>query len=240
MKFKEYKNKAMRTNGCGKDLFYFVPALVGEAGELIDELKKVAFHSHKENIENVIKEAGDTLWSLAYFENFKQINFPFADAINDDDVYDLFRLEKEWVGLGNKLFEDFLLNVESKTKEESLKIFIIAFSCLIGHISNEINVFGEINNFNATEMEKEFFTRLPNEYGGNPDEPTPSLIMHSLTMKTLAVYGMLIWLIEDHFGMKMEVIMEANIKKLEDRYKGKFSAEKSEYRQEYMLEKENV
>lgn len=41
--------------------------LAGEAGEVIDELKKVIFHGHEYNEEKFYKENGDLLWYVADF-----------------------------------------------------------------------------------------------------------------------------------------------------------------------------
>ena len=39
--------------------------LAGEAGEVIDEIKKHLFHGHPLNRDKLIKEAGDVAWYLA-------------------------------------------------------------------------------------------------------------------------------------------------------------------------------
>lgn len=52
--------------------------LAGEAGELVDELKKILFHSKTFDREKVIKEIGDVMWYLAEIATVFEI--PLADA----------------------------------------------------------------------------------------------------------------------------------------------------------------
>lgn len=52
--------------------------LAGEAGELIDELKKFLFHSKDFDREKIIKEIGDVLWYLAEVATCFEI--PLSDA----------------------------------------------------------------------------------------------------------------------------------------------------------------
>ena len=39
--------------------------LAGEAGEVVDTLKKAVFHRHPLNTDEVVKELGDVLWYVA-------------------------------------------------------------------------------------------------------------------------------------------------------------------------------
>lgn len=64
----EYQQLAGRT--ASKDSMYeslinYSMGLFGEAGELVDHLKKVLFHGHPANKPLIREEAGDVLWYLA-------------------------------------------------------------------------------------------------------------------------------------------------------------------------------
>jgi NTP pyrophosphatase (non-canonical NTP hydrolase) len=80
----EYQDLAMRTNdgGCWDriddvlcseymgaykyaDLINGVMGLNGEAGEVIDMVKKFIYHGHKLNIDEIKKELGDVMWYVA-------------------------------------------------------------------------------------------------------------------------------------------------------------------------------
>ncbi len=60
--------------------------LAGEAGEVCDEAKKVAFHGKIMNMENLVKELGDTLW---YFGLMLQTHGLSLDQIMEANVYKL-------------------------------------------------------------------------------------------------------------------------------------------------------
>lgn len=40
--------------------------LVGETGEVVDEIKKYLYHGHTVNKQKIIEEIGDCLWYLSY------------------------------------------------------------------------------------------------------------------------------------------------------------------------------
>ncbi|MBQ8292317.1 MAG: nucleoside triphosphate pyrophosphohydrolase family protein [Bacilli bacterium] len=69
MKINEYQRLAMVTvnKSLTKEemLINSVMGLNGEAGEVIDLLKKHLFHGHEFDKENFIKELGDIAWYLA-------------------------------------------------------------------------------------------------------------------------------------------------------------------------------
>ncbi|MEM7205359.1 MAG: nucleoside triphosphate pyrophosphohydrolase family protein [Planctomycetota bacterium] len=66
MNFSDYQKQARRTarHGPHADLNYAL-GLAGETGELIELVKKCAFHGKEIRTEDVQKEAGDVLWYLA-------------------------------------------------------------------------------------------------------------------------------------------------------------------------------
>lgn len=67
--FDNYQELArMTANDGGTDkerLTNWALGLTGEAGEVADIIKKHAFHGHKLDKEELLKELGDTLWYLA-------------------------------------------------------------------------------------------------------------------------------------------------------------------------------
>lgn len=69
MNFYEYQLKASRT--IPKDKWFntnvsnFSMGLAGETGEVVDHLKKVVYHGHDLNREEIEKELGDVLWYLS-------------------------------------------------------------------------------------------------------------------------------------------------------------------------------
>lgn len=62
----EYQQLAMRTakTQC-RQLANAALGLAGEAGEVVDEIKKYLFHGHPLDREKILKEAGDVAWYLA-------------------------------------------------------------------------------------------------------------------------------------------------------------------------------
>lgn len=70
MKFKEYIAEQSKTEVIG--MFAETElALLGEAGEIIDEIKKNIFHQKKDNTD-LIEELGDFFWYLVQFS--KEVN----------------------------------------------------------------------------------------------------------------------------------------------------------------------
>lgn len=69
MQLNKYQYMAART--APKDLEYQMLALnmclglAGETGETVDYLKKVIFHGHTFNRDNLVKELGDILWYVS-------------------------------------------------------------------------------------------------------------------------------------------------------------------------------
>ena len=66
MNFDQYQTEVKRTSKPDREqrerLLNDALGLAGEAGEVADYLKKVLFHGHEMNPEEVIKECGDVLW----------------------------------------------------------------------------------------------------------------------------------------------------------------------------------
>jgi NTP pyrophosphatase (non-canonical NTP hydrolase) len=64
--------------------------IAGEAGEIVDTLKKVVFHGHKLDRDELIKELGDLEWYLQHLK--KHFN------ISDEIVYisNVMKLQKRY------------------------------------------------------------------------------------------------------------------------------------------------
>lgn len=72
MNFAEYQQEAERTaKGLSHDQRFvnFGMGLAGEAGEVVDYLKKVCFHGHDLNIDKLAEELGDLMWYIATIAN---------------------------------------------------------------------------------------------------------------------------------------------------------------------------
>ncbi|ASN68268.1 hypothetical protein 10S11_6 [uncultured Caudovirales phage] len=94
MNFREYQDKALKTKGTYTNninqLINGVMGLNGEAGEVIDVVKKHLYQGHKLDINKIINELGDVLWYINLI----------ADAINIDlehvAKYNIDKLEKRY------------------------------------------------------------------------------------------------------------------------------------------------
>ena len=71
MDFKEYQKAALRTAKTGPErsrndrLANWALGLIGEAGEIAEEMKKHLYHEHELDHAALVKELGDVLWYLA-------------------------------------------------------------------------------------------------------------------------------------------------------------------------------
>jgi NTP pyrophosphatase (non-canonical NTP hydrolase) len=64
--FNDYQQSAMRTaNKECKNIANFGLGLVGEAGEVVEVIKKHLFHGHELDKDKLVKEMGDCVWYLA-------------------------------------------------------------------------------------------------------------------------------------------------------------------------------
>lgn len=72
MEWREYQQQAMRTRGDTtgmgqrERLTLAGLGLAGEAGEIVDHLKKIAFHGHTVDHVALAREIGDLMWYVAY------------------------------------------------------------------------------------------------------------------------------------------------------------------------------
>lgn len=66
MDFKEYQGLAARTSRGGEDAKRgSTMGLAGEAGEVVDMLKKVFYHGHELDPGQLAKELGDVMWYVS-------------------------------------------------------------------------------------------------------------------------------------------------------------------------------
>ena len=76
--FNEYQTLALRTMNPKivgiKRITNCAMGAAGEAGEIVDEVKKHLFHDHPLNAEKLIKEAGDNLWYIAVLVHTLGVN----------------------------------------------------------------------------------------------------------------------------------------------------------------------
>lgn len=98
MNFNNYQYLASRTAPKkpeeNQDVTYllanFAMGLAGEAGETVDYLKKVIFHSHQLDIDNVKKELGDVLWYVSQLARLCDID------LNDVAVTNIEKLKQRY------------------------------------------------------------------------------------------------------------------------------------------------
>lgn len=79
MDFNEYQKLANRTlYGNEQVLTNCALGVAGEAGELVDLIKKYTFHGHDLDKQALTKEIGDVLWYLSQIAQWADI--PFEEA----------------------------------------------------------------------------------------------------------------------------------------------------------------
>jgi NTP pyrophosphatase (non-canonical NTP hydrolase) len=83
--FNKYQKDSSATSGAFQDLYSDQArlaiaglGLAGEAGEVVDYLKKVVGHGHKLDRDKLVKELGDVLWYVA--EICSAINADMSDV----------------------------------------------------------------------------------------------------------------------------------------------------------------
>lgn len=88
MHFEEYAKEAMRTYPAGLSdedkLELAEVGVLGEAGELLDLLKKEVFHGHHVPPEKYKKEIGDVFWYVATFPAFNGVRSPYEGCESKD------------------------------------------------------------------------------------------------------------------------------------------------------------
>lgn len=90
----EYQDKASRTMEKEKwfntQISNYCMGLSGETGEVIDELKKVLYHGHDIDIENIKNELGDVMWYLAAIATTLKID------LNEVAIMNVKKLEERY------------------------------------------------------------------------------------------------------------------------------------------------
>ena len=78
MNIEQYQQECLRTaNFTGAEteiVCNMVMGVAGEAGEIVDYLKKVSFHGHHFEKDELIEEMGDLLWYVAVLTNYFNID----------------------------------------------------------------------------------------------------------------------------------------------------------------------
>lgn len=86
MNFKEYKEECMRTatfDGTATEkVCMLCMGIAGEAGEVIDYLKKVRFHGHNFDANILSNEVGDLMWYITVLLNYFHIDIEDVFAAN--------------------------------------------------------------------------------------------------------------------------------------------------------------
>lgn len=90
MNFNRYQAESKRTMKEGRTLQENVSdysmGLAGEAGEVIDYLKKVLHHDHDLDVEEIKKELGDLLWYMSALATTFDINMNQVAQMNIDKL----------------------------------------------------------------------------------------------------------------------------------------------------------
>lgn len=91
MNFKEYQEKALRTAGMYSckinQLINGVMGLNGEAGEVIDLVKKHLYQGHELDKDKLVDECGDVLWYLNLISNALNVD------LEDIAIHNIKKLE---------------------------------------------------------------------------------------------------------------------------------------------------
>ncbi|MGL4867022.1 MAG: MazG nucleotide pyrophosphohydrolase domain-containing protein [Cetobacterium sp.] len=224
MLFKDYKEKAMMTNGCGKRATYFLHALTGEIGELVDELKKVSYHNHEINKEKILKEVGDIMWAIAYYENIHEHQFEemkiYDKIINNDEFKHLILDNGHYIyAVLNSKTTNYLIDVKDNDLKGKLDVVAIKLLSISGRITEEFNQV-LFNNINQTSVDTEMINKV---------------IVHNFASSTCCIVkrnlihllSILSYLCNSILESTIDDAMKLNIDKLQKRYNGSFSSEKS-------------
>ena len=106
MEFNEYKKLALRTrkhwDKKDKDLemAYYTLGLVGEAGEVVEVVKKHLVGSHEINPALIKKELGDVLWYTAAISEYFGFDMNEIAQLNIDKL--AARHGDTWSGYGDR------------------------------------------------------------------------------------------------------------------------------------------
>ena len=83
MNTEQYRNAIDRTMNNGltekEKLSMLALGIAGEAGEIVDTIKKIVYHGHELNKEELIKELGDLV------ENIMKLNRRYKNGFSEED-----------------------------------------------------------------------------------------------------------------------------------------------------------
>lgn len=68
------------------ELTNYALGIAGEAGEIADAVKKVVFHGHDLQVEEILKECGDELWYIANASRVLKAKLSKIAAMNIDKL----------------------------------------------------------------------------------------------------------------------------------------------------------
>lgn len=78
--YQKFASKAIRKESEGKNLIVgFALGLGGEAGEVLDDIKKREYHGRDISIEHTAEELGDVMWYVANIAT--QLGFSLEDIL---------------------------------------------------------------------------------------------------------------------------------------------------------------
>lgn len=222
MMFKDYTKMAMKTNGCGKDSMYFLYALTGEIGELVDELKKVAYHNHEINVEKIIKEVGDILWAVAYFENIheKQEELYLYDRVAFTENFKTQLLvDKNYIYSAMNTEElTNLISVSENNFREKLDVVVIKLLSVSSNISGEYDWTLQ-KNIEQNSVDVDFVNSIMLHNSSMSYNPIRKNLLH--------LYSILNFVCHSILNSSLDDAMKLNVEKLAKRYAGNFTSEKS-------------
>ena len=79
--YQKFASKGIRKESEGKNLVVgFALGLGGEAGEVLDDIKKREYHSRDVSIKHTAEELGDVLWYVCNIAT--QLGYKMSDIIN--------------------------------------------------------------------------------------------------------------------------------------------------------------
>lgn len=218
MNFNEYKNKSMKTNGCGKKINYFIYALNGEVGEFVDVIKKHLYHTHDLDKTELLKEAGDIMWAMAYFENFVDGRID-SDKV---DEYDKMITSSNYRNNANfNRIYNFSKSPRKSVINQMINVAVLEITAYAGQISDSISdTLSVLSLFGSSyaDVVNTFDVIRTNGSGEH---------LRSIRVKLEKMLSLISFVVYQLTNETLETAMIMNIEKLQKRYGNGFSSEKS-------------
>ncbi|KRL04133.1 nucleoside triphosphate pyrophosphohydrolase family protein [Liquorilactobacillus oeni] len=84
MNFSEYQKISARTvtPSLKNEILCYGLGISGEAGEVTDLIKKVYFHGHKLDKQDMAKELGDVMWYISQIASFENLDLAEIAQLN--------------------------------------------------------------------------------------------------------------------------------------------------------------